>query len=258
MKKHLPEKPSLEWLRRQSKDLLKQLRAAQPDALLRLQTCHPEFGDGVSPTDSESRFALHHAQLVLAREHGFRSWARLKQEVELRASITPGPEAADGRHHVLCVRGGILDVLESAANDATVRTIVERLGERFAELHAQRDEAFPIILRNHHPEFVDKLREEMFRHAFSREDWMDLAARYFRFKSWEAVRTLGERTLDREFESAVDAVVAGDVDALRGSFRERPELITMRSPWGHEASCFSTGVPVSTEWTGAATRCEPP
>ena len=113
MKKSLPERPSLEWLRRQSKDLLKQLRAKQPDALARLRTHHPEFGGESSNDGSEADFALHHAQLVVAREHGFRSWARLKQEVKLRSMPAPKSDASDGGNHVLIVRDAILDVFET-------------------------------------------------------------------------------------------------------------------------------------------------
>ena len=71
----LPARPSLEQLRKQAKELLKQLRAGGPAALTRARAQHP----GLEPND---RFALADAQLVLAREYGFRSWARLKHHVE--------------------------------------------------------------------------------------------------------------------------------------------------------------------------------
>ena len=71
----LPARPSLEQLRKQAKELLKQLRAGDPTALTRARAQDPRL----EPND---RFALADAQLVLAREYGFRSWARLKHHVE--------------------------------------------------------------------------------------------------------------------------------------------------------------------------------
>jgi HEAT repeats len=67
----LPEKPSLEQLKRQAKELLEGLHQGDPRA-------HRLFGRcfRVTPED-RTTFKLTQAQLVLAREHGFRSWPQL-------------------------------------------------------------------------------------------------------------------------------------------------------------------------------------
>lgn len=67
----LPARPSLEYARKEAKSLLRQLRAADSNAVARARACHPAFPD--SP--SEARLA--DAQLVVAREHGFASWPKL-------------------------------------------------------------------------------------------------------------------------------------------------------------------------------------
>ncbi len=67
MSKSLPLRPNAEHLRAQAKDLLKLARAGDPDAMA-------QFGSSV-PT-------LSSAQLVLAREYGFASWAKLLAHVE--------------------------------------------------------------------------------------------------------------------------------------------------------------------------------
>ncbi len=72
---HLPSTPNLDHLRRQAKDLLKELRAGTPDASARFRDHHPQ------PPDTANA-QLSDAQLVLAREYGFASWPRLKQHVE--------------------------------------------------------------------------------------------------------------------------------------------------------------------------------
>jgi hypothetical protein len=77
MQKSLPQRPRLEQLRRQAKDLLKELHSGKPDAVGRLRESGPEID--VPP------FKLSQAQFVIAREYGFESWPKLKRQVELLA-----------------------------------------------------------------------------------------------------------------------------------------------------------------------------
>ena len=67
----LPEQPSLEQLKRQAKELREALRLGDPRA-------HRLFGRcfQVAP-EHRATVKLTQAQLVLAREHGFRSWPQL-------------------------------------------------------------------------------------------------------------------------------------------------------------------------------------
>ena len=68
----LPERPSLEQLRKQAKELLQQLRSGDPSATERLRK--------YKATVSESILA--DAQFVLAREHGFESWPKLVYHIQ--------------------------------------------------------------------------------------------------------------------------------------------------------------------------------
>lgn len=68
----LPDRPSLEFLKNQAKDLLRAARAGDPTALARWS---------VSPPTDRSAFQLADAQRVVAREYGFSSWPQLKQHV---------------------------------------------------------------------------------------------------------------------------------------------------------------------------------
>jgi ankyrin repeat protein len=70
----LPQDPDLEQLRNQARELQRAVRRGEPSALARVSRSHPE------PPATE-RFPLTAAQLVLAREHGFVSWARLRRYV---------------------------------------------------------------------------------------------------------------------------------------------------------------------------------
>jgi hypothetical protein len=78
----LPPTPNLAHLRHQARDLLRQLPLGHPPIAQRFREFHPRC---TAWTDSEifaTKFALADAQLVIARERGFATWARLKRHVE--------------------------------------------------------------------------------------------------------------------------------------------------------------------------------
>ena len=69
---HLPERASLEQLKKQAKSLLHAAREKDPDAIRRFQ---------ILPVPADGDFALHDAQSVVAREYGFKSWNELREHV---------------------------------------------------------------------------------------------------------------------------------------------------------------------------------
>ncbi len=73
MNKQLPERPDLEQLKKQAKDLLKEVNAGQAEALARV------------PKNELAGFALADAHRIIAREYGFLSWNKLKERVEMSA-----------------------------------------------------------------------------------------------------------------------------------------------------------------------------
>jgi uncharacterized protein len=70
----LPSRPDFDQLRHQAKDLLRAAQAGDASALARIAAV-------------SGQVILAGAQLAIAREHGFPSWARLKIEVERRAIL---------------------------------------------------------------------------------------------------------------------------------------------------------------------------
>lgn len=78
--RHLPVRPDLTQLRNQAKDLLRELRAGDPQARALVRELHSE---GLTPDDA----VLADAQRVIARSYGVRSWPRLKQACEVVAAI---------------------------------------------------------------------------------------------------------------------------------------------------------------------------
>ena len=91
----LRDRPDLDQLKRQAKELLDTLRAGHPEATKEVHAYYRQA--------DPSTFALHDAQLVMARAHGFDSWSKLKAFVD----------GATVRHLVEAVRNGDLDIVRS-------------------------------------------------------------------------------------------------------------------------------------------------
>src|SRR5262245_39672611 len=126
----LPARPSVEQLRKRAKELLRDLRAGHAAAVERIRGANLRPADDVSLAD---------AQFVLAREHGFDSWAKLVHHVQTVQS--------SGR--IEQFERLAADVLAADAGDAEA---LERLGahfgvsytaERFRELLHERLSKIP-------------------------------------------------------------------------------------------------------------------
>jgi len=71
----LPANPDLDHLKKQARQLLREVRAQRGEALERILAFHPRPAEFASLRD---------AQLTLARQYGFGDWEQLSKEVELR------------------------------------------------------------------------------------------------------------------------------------------------------------------------------
>src|SRR5690349_21314504 len=100
--RQLPPRPNLDQLKRQAKDLLESARRHEADARARFRML-PAFASASDQTLDRAPLALHDAQSVIAREHGFASWNALREHVEaltleFDAAVDQFLEAAtDGR-----------------------------------------------------------------------------------------------------------------------------------------------------------------
>ena len=72
--RRMREHPDLEQLKRQAKELLRGFASGDTNAIADVNAHYPS----ASPTE----FALHDAQLVIARSYGFESWPKLKAYVD--------------------------------------------------------------------------------------------------------------------------------------------------------------------------------
>src|SRR5215472_538281 len=65
---------TLHHLKKEARGLLRGLQRRDPEALRR---CH-----AIEPLTDLSNPALDHARFIIAREHGFSSWRKLKEHIE--------------------------------------------------------------------------------------------------------------------------------------------------------------------------------
>lgn len=118
MKKHVPtrvmrEHPDLDQLKRQAKELLEAFRAGDASATAEVAA---HFADA-----SRLAFALHDAQLVLARAYGFQSWQKLKAYVDgvtvktFKAAIKAGE--LDAVRNMLRLRPELVNMNLTAIDD---------------------------------------------------------------------------------------------------------------------------------------------
>ena len=80
--KQLPTSPNLDHLKHQAKDLLRQHRLREPISAQRLREFHPNLRRATDQKIFSTHLTLSDAQLAIAHEYGFASWARLKHHIE--------------------------------------------------------------------------------------------------------------------------------------------------------------------------------
>jgi ankyrin repeat protein len=195
----LPAAPSLEQLRKQAKDLLRAHRAGDPDAVARVAAHHPQPDETLKLTG---------AQLVVAREHGFASWPRLRAYVERVAQY--GPELQHAYHEDLEYYEGRAYGLRASAEDRTPGAVAafERWGAPVTEAGARA-----------------------------------VVARAHGFASWGALRrhVAALRDGGEPFARAYRAVEAHDVNALRDELDRFPHLVAAKGTNGNDLLGMAMG-----------------
>lgn len=205
MSSSLPAAPSMEQLRKLARDLHRAQHAGQREALARIREHHPQAGDA---------FRLADAQLVVAREHGFASWPRLKAYVE--RVTTYGP---DLRH--------------------AIETDLEYFDDRAAGLlsaHQAGVEQATEVLRRHLPQFAG---------APTIEDARLAMARQHGFETWDAFKrhleSVGEGD-EEPFMRAVRAIQAAEDEVLAALIGRYPGLVAARGTNGNSLIGLATGM----------------
>lgn len=110
VKKRLPERASLENLRKQAKRFLKDLRAGNAKAISRLNSLLPCLSQEAANATDATATTLSEAQLVIAREYGFPSWPALKAAVEARCQDLSAATADPGEQGSTVIDTDLIEV----------------------------------------------------------------------------------------------------------------------------------------------------
>jgi ankyrin repeat protein len=199
MSHQLPPNPNLIYLKKQAKALHKQLKAGEPLAAARCQQSHPQGAKLTAPKLSD-------AQLVIAREHGFASWPRLKQYVE-------------------GVRGRPFH--------RAFETDVDYYEGRAFGLHSVYQTGQPQalkLIRQSHPRFASASDEAIKQAEFTLDDARLVLAREHGFADWPALvahlERLAQGKVIEPFRNAFQAIKDNDLKAFKQSLASHPELAT--------------------------------
>ena len=106
--RHLPPRPDLAQLKRQSYELQQLHRQGKLAAAARIIANHPRYRDATPESVLAAKLPLADAQLVLAREYGFQSWAALKHDVEAWNRVSKYTSHPQFEDAVAAIRSGDL------------------------------------------------------------------------------------------------------------------------------------------------------
>ena len=158
------DQPDLEQLKRQAKELLDGFRAGDRGAIAEV-AAHFHGADATT-------FALHEAQLVLARAYGFASWPKLKAFVEgatdrrlveaVRAGDLPQVRALLEARPELAARSGALHAAVSARSPEMVQVLMQHGANARIGIYPHRDATSPLTLASErgYAEIVAIIRAE--------------------------------------------------------------------------------------------------
>lgn len=78
----LPDRPNLNQLKIQAKELLRSHKAGEMAAAERLRAALPEYADAADEAILSARFSLLDAQRAVASEYGFATWGELQRHID--------------------------------------------------------------------------------------------------------------------------------------------------------------------------------
>jgi len=235
----LPPHPHLTHLRKQAKALLGVWRGGDRQILARVREVHPRAADRWP--------SLADAQLVVAREYGFGSWTQLVHYLRL-------PQWAQARHTLdrlsQRTRAAALTAIPAQADARiTLGSLLEGLTLAVWQAHLDGDPAVAGLVR---AALGTQQAEQTVERRLNQDDVRAFVAHEHGFSDWAVVTSHRDAPVDPHFEAAADAIVAGDLEALRVLLDTHQGLARARSPFGHHATLIhyvaANGVESSRQW----------
>jgi hypothetical protein len=128
------------------------------------------------------------------------------------------------------------DLLTDAVRRLPVRDQLDRQAHRLVEGHKAGDRAVATHITCWHPTLVCHSADDIMCSNLTLDDARQTIAREYGFTDWADVEARGANPPDQDFELAVDALLDGDVEKLRGLLARNPSLIRQRSSFGHAST----------------------
>jgi hypothetical protein len=128
------------------------------------------------------------------------------------------------------------DLLTDTVRRLPIRDQLDQQAHRIAEAHKAGDRAVVTQITCWHPTLVCHSADEIMSSGFTLDDARQTIAKEHGFADWSDVEARGESPPDQGFELAVDTLLRGDVEKLRGLLANNPSLIHRRSSFGHRST----------------------
>ena len=244
--RRLPDRPSLEQLRKEAKELLRDARRGDANAVARMTAARHDASD--------ARLILAHAQLALARGYGFPSWPKLARHVEsiagggfmLRPLIRP-IELSPGR------RWKLADGSDASTDDVYALFVAAREGDIAAVRRlTARASALATVEYNYTPPIHFAVREgHRDVTLYLLEHGADPAYRSYPFqesllsfaddRGHEDVADVLRSSLSSRFalapgtQSLIAAATRGDLAAVEAELARNPALARVSNETGDTA-----------------------
>ena len=228
MAKPLPPQPNLQFLKKHAKQLHRDYQRGTPEAIERF-AAHPQFASNASQT-----WSLHDAQLVVAREYGFDSWAKLKEYVGQLVEDS-SDETTQVHDHVQQIDSFYRRFVTPLNEPTSLKLALAHEADALVDAHGRQDLSAAMVLRLGYSPESRPNDEAIFGMPLSIEAAREAIAKSYLFSSWSQVEECQPRVIQPKFEQAVDAIVSGRSDVLRELLRDA-SLVRQRSAFAHRAT----------------------
>jgi ankyrin repeat protein len=240
--RRLPERPSLEQLRKEAKDLLREVRSGSTSAAARV--------DAVRRASSSAPAILADAQLAVARAYGFASWPKLVHHVEsvsgafvLRPLIRP-IELSSGRRWKLAdgTDAATDDVFATfvAARDGDIASVKRLIAQSPALATVEYNYTPPIhfAVREGHRDIAELLLDRGADLAYRSYPFSEALLTFAEDRGHAELADLLRRRLSRRFavasglETIMDAATRGDLPAVEAELAREPAVARLSNETG--------------------------
>ncbi len=145
----------------------------------------------------------------------------------MQVYVAPEVAEVDALHPYLTV---------SAFRASPIRDQIAKQAETLHSAHRADDRRVRMQIMSWWPDARGRTVDEVMAAPFTSDDARLTLAREYGFGDWNEVHSLGEMTLNAEFEQALDEMLAGDPDRLGGQLEQAPHLAVTQSKYGHRAT----------------------